>query len=176
MIAVSGKSASSLRSAYDLMQTVTRFWSRVVVNHDDPDGCWLYLGGRNDNGYGVFQFGTRKVYAHRFSFMITHGRRIPDNFVVCHRCDVRQCVNPDHLFLGTTQVNAQDREIKRAVRKLKVIPLSQRPTTREERELRARLMHELAAFNYPQRQIAKHFNVNLKTVQRVLAREAPAAA
>lgn len=49
--------------------------------------------------------------AHRFAWEITFGP-VPAGMIVCHHCDTPACVNPSHLFLGTHEDNAQDRERK----------------------------------------------------------------
>ena len=70
-------------------------------------GCVLWLGYTNKKGYGQLQIGGRKFYAHRVAYEMKHGK-IPDGMCACHKCDVSSCVNPDHIFLGSLQDNAND--------------------------------------------------------------------
>lgn len=75
--------------------------------------CWLWTAFVKANGYGQFGIGKAKggAHAHRFSFEL-HVGPIPDGLCVLHRCDVRHCVRPEHLFLGTQKDNANDRDRK----------------------------------------------------------------
>lgn len=71
-------------------------------------GCWLWDGSINRGGYGQYK-GLKDVstLAHRVSWSLYRGP-IPEGLWVLHRCDVRCCVRPDHLFLGTHQDNMDD--------------------------------------------------------------------
>ena len=85
-----------------------RFWAKVQKSDD----CWLWTAATS-NGYGVMG-GTNvpEWYAHRLSWLLATGEPAGDS-VVCHVCDVRTCVRPDHLFLGTIAVNQTDMSIKK---------------------------------------------------------------
>lgn len=88
-----------------------RLWPKV----QKTENCWLWTGAKHRNGYGVIGLGGKRAgigRVHRVVFEMTHGP-IPDGYHVCHHCDVRHCVRPEHLFLGSRQDNMDDAVAKR---------------------------------------------------------------
>jgi len=82
--------------------------SRKLDFSAGPDGCWLWTGAKVHNGYGHISDGRGRLIAtHRAAYQVWVGQ-IPDGLNVLHRCDVRACCNPAHLWIGTQSENLFD--------------------------------------------------------------------
>jgi len=84
------------------------FYSRI----DPLSGCHIWHGSINHAGYGKLNIRGRSWAAHRLAWTLRNGP-IPTGMILCHRCDVRRCCNPDHLVLGTRGDNMADHKAKR---------------------------------------------------------------
>jgi hypothetical protein len=87
-----------------LRKDMVRFFSFIS---NLQDGCWIWNGCINPNGYGEFHYNGTNISAHRMSYLIYYGE-FPNFALVLHKCDIKRCVNPKHLYLGSYTQNLLD--------------------------------------------------------------------
>jgi hypothetical protein len=91
-----------------------RFFDKI----NKTDTCWFWTASlRGKTGYGAFKLNNKVIDAHRLSYQLHYGE-IPIGVYVCHSCDNRNCVNPEHLFLGSPKDNWQDGFDKNRIKRL----------------------------------------------------------
>lgn len=91
---------------------IDAFWSHV----DKSGDCWIWTASVGSHGYGN-AFDGKVRTAHRMSWEIANGP-IPRGGWVLHRCDVKRCVNPAHLYVGTHEQNMRDAAERRRMRRV----------------------------------------------------------
>lgn len=145
-------------------------WSKVTK---DDNGCWNWTGAKNkQTGYGfTYAIGEngpiiprRQVRVHRWAWEQINGP-VPDGMVVCHQCDNKLCINPDHLFIGTSQDNTADRHTKERDARGEVQG-SAKLTNEAIREMR--ILHSQGV---SQTRLGQIYDVTQSTVSRVVLRK-----
>ena len=141
---------------------IDRLWAHI----EQGDGCWPWRGEKCPMGYGRLVIdpsrhtnGKRlKFRAHRCVYESIHGP-VPNELIVCHRCNNRLCCNPAHLYVGTHRDNAHDRMVSGRDRRAKLTP-------DQVREVRARL-----ATGHNIKRVARAFKVSHHTIRSIRRKE-----
>lgn len=122
-------------------------------------GCWIWTAGFYNVGYGQFKEGPKAHGAHRFSYILYCGE-IPDGLFVCHKCDNRACVNPDHLFLGTHAENMADMRKKGRGANLKGSQVGNAKLTES-------IVLEILKSDLPQYVLRKKYGISSAQISRI---------
>lgn len=141
---------------------VTALLRKAETHGLDPSQCWEWRGATKGNGYGH----TSRGPAHRRAYELMVGA-IPERMDVCHRCDNRPCINPDHLFVGTRADNMAD-----AARKGRIAKGARLGDRRGENGTAAKLtwaeVQAIRASTLPVSVMADFYGVSADNIRRIL--------
>lgn len=118
-------------------------------------------------GYGVVSTGGKTTRAHRLCYQLCQGIDLTSKIDVCHKCDTRICVNPDHLFLGSRKSNMRDCIEKGRFSYIPVLRGEQSPNSKlTEDDVRT-----IRADTRSQRAIARAYGVDKGTIACIIHRK-----
>jgi hypothetical protein len=139
---------------------IERFHSKL--NKLD-NGCWEWQGFLDRDGYGRFWLNGKDQRAHRAAWLLFVGDIGQDNEFVCHKCDNPRCVNPAHLFIGTSRDNIDDMVAKR-----RALSGENNNNSRLTGEQVDEIRRLYATGKHPSRKLAKQFNSAKSTILRII--------
>lgn len=151
----------------------SRFWAKVDRNgpvpahRPDLGPCWLWIATIRTDGYGHFQVrimagGLLPVGAHRVAYAFDHGGTLLTGLFICHRCDNRPCVRPEHLFAGTRAQNSAD-----AVAKGRHCHGERRPAAKLT-EVQVREIRAIPPGTLSQSEIARRYSISRSVIENIL--------
>lgn len=131
---------------------IIAFWKKV--DKSDVNSCWNWTAFIDRYGYGRLNIDSSMKKAHRLSFEL-HIGNIPHGLHVCHKCDNRKCVNPNHLFIGSNFDNHID-AMNKGRRKGKFVA--------ENTIKRIKIVGDIL----PVKDLSKIFGLNHNTIRNIL--------
>jgi hypothetical protein len=149
-------SAPSMRRWEDINR---RIKENIIINENN---CWIWQKSKYKNGYARISFMGKYHLLHRLSYVLYKGNIEPKN-VVCHSCDVRNCVNPDHLWTGTYKENSQDM-VKKGRIKNQFGEKNSRHRMTNEKIIEFKKLRENG---YSLKKLAKLYNIGYGTAQAI---------
>lgn len=135
--------------------------SRILVN---PDGCWIWQRYIHPSGYGYTSIkGMGMVSAPRLAFKTFCGELGESH--VLHKCDVRACCNPDHLFLGGHRDNNLDRDRKGRQ------AIAERIHTTKLDKSQVSEIRRLFSLGKSKKALGRQFSVSAKNIEAIVNRQ-----
>lgn len=135
---------------------------------EDENGCLIWQRAVGSHGYGVFSLHGKLELAHRYAYEREYGA-LPEKRYSCHKCDVRLCVKPAHLFPGTCKDNMQD-ALRKGKGKRGVHRGEDNATSKLTEKQVRRIRHRVAA-GETQVAVAKSYGLHKTNVQCIVNRK-----
>lgn len=76
----------------------------------NSNGCFIWKKAKSIRGYGIVSYNGKQCFAHRIMAMFSFGFDLNSKNFICHKCDTRDCINPDHLYIGDAFTNGRDKK------------------------------------------------------------------
>lgn len=158
---------------------ICKIKNNICIEED----CWIWIKKIGNSGYGEIGSDGKSKLVHRVSYGIFKGE-IPKGKHVCHSCDNKKCVNPDHLWIGTQKENIQDaknkgrlpdqRGRKHTEETLKKLKFRKRPNKRGEKHHLCKLkendvleIRRMLSNGLKQSEISEKYNVDQSTISSI---------
>lgn len=147
------------------LKAPVRFWSKIKFDAD-LNKCWDWTGCMSGSGYGCVVVKCKTLSAHRVAakYFIDNPTNLP---CVCHSCDNRRCVNPNHLWYGTHSQNAIDM-VKKG-RGNRPIGINQKRSKLNNEKILDIVSSWRIGLSLPE--LAEKFKVNKTTIHNILHRK-----
>lgn len=138
------------------------FPDRVIP--EPNSGCWLWIAAVASHGYGTFE---KNKTAHRYSCELTYGA-IPKGMLALHKCDIKICVNPKHIYIGSKKENSADAYSRGRMNNVWHPAGSQHPAAKLNQDQIAEIRSVIGRFKRGQRsEMAARFGVSPATISDV---------
>lgn len=136
----------------------------------DGNNCWLWQGKLNGSGYGSFCINGVNMGAHRASKIIYSDLDITNKYA-CHSCDIRNCVNPDHIWIGTNSDNMADAALKgRNISQLK--PHIRKGESNGNSKLKLNDVLAIRSSTMSNKELAIKYNIHSSQISKIKANKA----
>jgi len=140
--------------------------SRLIGgSKNGPNGCWLWTGARSSNGYGVITIHNKTKSVHVEAYKAFKGK-IPKGLCVLHTCDIRPCINPQHLWIGTKGDN--NRDAAKKGRSFGFLTNGEANSLAKFTNTQAKQIKNMANDGENQRSIARKMGVSEMTISRIV--------
>jgi len=147
------------------IEIINRFFNKVDKQLD----CWIWTASTR-SGYGAFKVFGKTQSAHRISWEVHNNRSVPEGKLVCHKCNNKLCVNPEHLYIGTYSDNSKD-AVQAGVRNSYKYACGEKAGTAKLTQANILKIVKLHEQGLSHKEIAKKFKVGTCTIGNILRGE-----